>query len=451
MKIKLIIPKEPTRENLFDPSPTKASGIHFYNSTIAYLAALTPPEIEVELVDLDLEEIDYDDKVDLVGITLWTRLANSAYETADEFRKRGVPVVLGGNHPSLMLEEAKKHADAVVVGEGELVWPTLLKEFKDKKHFNNGGVAKAKEKHNLKNLPVPRYELFKHYEQYIPLFALFASRGCPFRCHFCSDSKFNGGIQRRRPVGEVIEWANSYRKNYLSNSHHPRPDLLSICFTDTNLWVNPNYARELFKALIPLKITWTSQGSITAVKHPDIIKLAAESGCREMAVGFETIDPNTLKQDINKIQNKIEEYEHFISLMKQKGISIRGTFMFGNDHDELDAFENTLEFIEKNCIEIPLVMIATPFPGTQFYERLEEEKRIFERDWSYYNCLNLVFTPKTDKKVFKKHFMEFFTRLYSEEGINKRLKDVTSSVPWCVNETLHNYVNSFDKERWINA
>jgi len=450
MKIKLIIPKEPSGENLFDPSPTKASGIHFFNSTIAYLAALTSPEIEVELVDLDIEEINYDEKVDLVGITLWTRLANSAYATADEFKKRGVPVVLGGNHASLMPEEAINHADTIVVGEGEEIWPSLLKDFKKINHLNNG-IVKAKEKHDLKNLPVPRYELYKNYEEYIPLFGLFATRGCPFKCYFCSDSKFNGGIQRRRPIEEVIEWANCYRKNYLSNSHHPRPDLLSICFTDTNLWVNTNYAKELFNALIPLKITWTSQGSITAVKHPDIIKLAAESGCREMAVGFETIDPITLKKDINKLQNKIEEYEHFISLMKKSGISIRGTFMFGNDNDGLDTFEKTLDFIEKNRIEIPLVMIATPFPGTQFYEKLEEENRIFERDWSYYNCLNLVFYPNIDKKVFKKHFIEFFDRLYSEEGINKRLKDVTSSIPWSINETLRRYVNSFDKEKWINA
>ena len=449
MKIKLIVPKEPSGENLFDPSPTKASGIHFFNSTIAYLAALTPPEIEVELVDLEMEEINYNEKVDLVGITLWTRLANSAYSTADEFKKRGVPVVLGGNHASLMPEEAKDHANVIVVGEGEAVWPNLLKKFKDRKYLREG-IVKAEEKHNLTNLPVPKYELYENYEEYIPLFGLFATRGCPFKCYFCADSKFNGGIQRRRPIEEVIEWSKRYKENYLFNSHHPRPDLLSICFTDTNLWVNTSYAEELFKALIPLKTTWTSQGSITAAKHPEIIRLAAESGCREMAVGFETINPATLKKDINKLQNKIEDYEYFISLMKQNGISIRGTFMFGNDNDELCAFEKTLEFIEKNCIEIPLVMISTPFPGTQLYEKLEKENRIFERNWSYYNCLNLVFYPKIDRKTFKRYFMEFFTQLYSEESINKRLKDVTSPIPWHVNEALRQYANSFDKEKWIN-
>ena len=361
------------------PSATKREkAVHFSRLSLTSVAALFPQDVDIRIINDSLEEIDFDEKVDLVGISVMTSTAPRAYEIADRFRERGIPVVLGGMHPSALPEEASLHADAVVIGEAEGVMQEFFDDFKKgklKKFYSSNEMP------SLSNLPLPRKDLLLGNKYYREMDVIQTTRGCPHSCDFCTVSTFHGRTYRTRPIKDVIEEIKLTRHWTMR------------FFVDDNIAGNPAYAKKLFRALIPLNIKWFGQASIIMSRDEELLRLAALSGCTSLFIGFESLSPDSLKS-VGKGVNLLTDYKKGIKRIHNYGIAIIGAFMFGFDHDEIEVFEETVDFIEKNHIEYPTFSILTPLPGTPFYQRMEEQGRIFERDWSKYTCGEVVFRPK---------------------------------------------------------
>jgi radical SAM superfamily enzyme YgiQ (UPF0313 family) len=342
--------------------------------TFSILAALTPKEYMIEIAGGEFRNINFDKKYDLVGITSITSCASLAYEIADEFRKRDIPVVLGGYHPTAMPKEAKQHADAVVVGESEETWPELLKDFKNKK---------LKEFY-IQNRPV-NPKLIPHPRNIYPKGAgigIQATRGCPNRCEFCSVShrKF-GNIYRMRPIESVVEEVRAHPSKLFT-------------FQDNNLTINTRYTKQLFNEIKDMNKKFFAYGNIDVLgKDEDLLKLASEAGCIGWLIGFESVCQESL-DSIGKSTNRVSEYLSSIKKIHDYGMMIEASFIFGFDFDKSDIFMKTDEFVRKSEVDIPFGLILTPYPGTTLFDRLENENRILTKDWSKYNERNVVFKPK---------------------------------------------------------
>ncbi|MCD6451839.1 MAG: B12-binding domain-containing radical SAM protein [Acidobacteria bacterium] len=368
MKITLISPS--------NPYVCIERGRRMPQLALPLIAALTPPEFEVRIVDEDIEEVDFDEEVDLVGISMMTSQARSGYRIADEFRKRGVKVVVGGIHPSLLPEEAGEHADAVVIGEAEDIWGEVLADFK------RGRLKKfyrAEKLIDLTKLPLPRRELL-HTDSFFSPFPVQVSRGCPNRCSFCSVPLFFGGSYRFRPIRSVIEEIE-------------RSDKKNVIFLDDNIAGDLDYATKLFTELKPLKKHWGAQCSITIARHPELLELASRAGCLALFIGFESISKNNLA-GVKKGFNHPEEYAEAIKKIHSYGINIMAAFIFGFDHDDPSIFERTVSFLIENKVAIANFAILTPFPGTEVYKQFKKEGRILTYDWDLYTANQVVFRPK---------------------------------------------------------
>ncbi len=376
------------------------------------IAALTPKDMEIEIIDENIEKIDFDKKVDLVGISTMTASSPRAYEIADIFREKGIPVVLGGIHATVLPEESAQHADAVVIGEAEGSWEKLLQDL-----TKGGKQALAKfyqnpQRPDPSKIPIPERSLVKN-KGYLLTRFLQLSRGCPFDCHFCSVTKFFGKKYRFRPVKKVIEEIKGMVGKPLTTRF--------LGFLDDNIVGNIAYARELFKALIPYNLLWVGQSSINIALHEDVLELAAASGCKGLFIGFESISEDSLGE-INKSHNKIKFYEKAIKKIHQFGIAIEGAFIFGFDHDDKSVFRKTIKFIEKVKLDVIQFTILTPLPGTKLHEKLEKEGRIIDRDWSNYDMSHTVFQPKLmTPQELKEGFDWAYRRIYTPSSIFKRL------------------------------
>ncbi|HJX60656.1 MAG TPA: radical SAM protein [Thermodesulfobacteriota bacterium] len=353
MKIELIVPA--VEENARVP-----------NLALPILAALTPPDVKISVTDDLLTPIDLVrdlKEVDLVGITVLTKTALRAYQIADAYRKKGVVVVLGGIHPSALPEEAKEHADAVVIGEAEEIWGRLIEDArkKDLKAF-----YQQESFTNPLNIPKPRREVLPA-RGYFPVDVVQATRGCPFRCEFCSVRKFFGDTYRIRPVSNVLEEVRSLRHRM-------------IMFNDDNIIGNPSYSKELLSALIPLKKKWIGQASLSGLKQAENIALLAKSGCTGLLIGFESLSKSNLIQS-QKYQNDPKEYREIIDTLHRFGITIWGSFIFGFDDDDPSIFEETVAFAIRAKLFSVVFAILTPYPETSFYQRVKKEGRLVQDRW----------------------------------------------------------------------
>jgi radical SAM superfamily enzyme YgiQ (UPF0313 family) len=374
MFVKLISPRSPVQ---FVSKREKA--INFSRLSLATVAALFPKGTRIEIINDSIEDIDYNGKVDLVGITSITSTAPRAYEIADKFREKGVPVIMGGMHPSALPEEAIKHADAVVIGEAEGLIKPLVDDFK------NGKLKKfysCQKRPDLKHIPLPRTDLYeKKNPYYKEMHLIQTTRGCPFNCDFCTVTHFFGQTYRTRAVEDIVREIKTVSRRTL------------IFFVDDNIAGNPKYAKKLFKALIPLNIKWFGQASLVLAKNRELLRLAARSGCVSLFMGIESVSPSSLKE-VGKSMNKVEEYKESIKIIHDHGIAIIGAFIFGFDSDDKRVFEQTVSFIDRNQIELPSLAILTPLPGTRLYDRMEGQGRIISRDWSKYTVGEVVFQPE---------------------------------------------------------
>ena len=402
MKIRFIDPAP--KDTIMMQTAKDIKSYWFARLSLTTVAALTPKEIEVAITDENVEPIDFNEEVDLVSLTAMTMHAARAYEIADRFRARGITVVMGGFHASILPQEAKEHVDAVVIGEAEGVWEKLLDDFQKGKLEP---FYKSEQLCSFKAQPHPRLDLLKR-KSYCTINCVQATRGCPFSCDFCSVAQFFGNTYRYRPVDEVIEEIKSLPPGY-------------VTFVDDNIMGKPSYAKELFQKLTPLKKKWTSQGSLTMAKDTTLLKMAAQSGCYALFVGIETLSQENLSS-INKPINHVSQYEEAIKIIRDHGIMVVGSFIFGFDHDDEATFERIVRFCEKNKIELPIFFILTPVPGTRLFQRMEKEGRILHKDWSKYNGANVVFKPKllSEETLFNGYTWAF-QETYSYHSIAKRI------------------------------
>ena len=346
--------------------------------TLTTLAALVPEELEAEirLVDEGVETLDEGFDADLVGITAITGTSPRAYTIADEARRRSIPVVLGGVHPTLMPQEAEQHADAVVVGFAEKTWPRLLRDFKNGRMKKFYGPA---DDLSLEGLPIPRRDLLRK-NRYITVNSVYATRGCPNRCRFCVIPVVWGQKSYFRPIREVIGEIEALEGR----------DLVLI---DPNLVSDREYAKGLFEALIPLQKKWYGLATTEVTNDDELFQLLVRSGCKGLFMGFESVSQNTLNE-IDKGFNPVNRYRDIVSKLHDHGIAIQGAFVFGFDSDGPTVFERTVELIAKLKIDLPRYSVFTPFPGTPVFETLSSQGRITETNWALYDGQHVVFRPK---------------------------------------------------------
>lgn len=371
---------------------------------LAMVAAVTPPDVEITLIDENVTTIDFQKHFDLVGITVLTITAQRAYEIADAYRTRGVKIILGGIHPSILPEEAKRHADAIVVGEAEDVWSTLNEDFRANKLQE---VYHRSERPNLIGLPLPRRDLFAN-KGYRFRNTLSTTRGCPYSCAFCTVTSFFGHTYRTRPVDDICREIESLGKSNF------------IVFLDNNIVGNPGFAKELFRALIPYKIKWVSQASVTIAKDEELMQLAADSGCLSLFIGFESMSPTSLASVGKKI-NVVDNYEDVINRIHGHGIGIHGFFIFGFDSEEESVFKHTVNFAQKMRLETAQFDYLTPYPGTAFGDSMDKAGRILSKDWTRYGY-EMVYEPKLiTREVMQKGHDWAWRRFYSMTAIWQRL------------------------------
>jgi radical SAM superfamily enzyme YgiQ (UPF0313 family) len=365
----------------------REKGIKFSNDTLypfpilglTLLASLFPKTYEVKIINEVIEEIDFNADVDLVGITALTCVIKRAYAIADRFRERGVKVILGGVHPSLLPDEAKEHADSVFIGEAEGRLDKLIKD------FEVGALKpfyKNREWSDLKGRPLPRRDLLN--KRYRPFFKVIeTTRGCPNRCEFCSVPIINGKRYRIRPLEEI--------DHELSTIIHKKREYLFL--SDDNVTAKEDYAFGLFEIFKRHKVKWMGFTTLKIALNEKLLKAARESGCISLFIGFESL----LQENLDNVSKRFvnaKELSNLIKTIQNHRIGIQGAFIFGFDGDDPTVFKKTVEFVQENNIDLPTFSVLTPFPGTPLFSRLEKEGRIFDLNWSHYDMSHVVFEPK---------------------------------------------------------
>ncbi|MBI2968072.1 MAG: B12-binding domain-containing radical SAM protein [Bacteroidetes bacterium] len=397
MKILLISPT-------IDAEKRTNKGLMMPQLALYILEGLTPPWHEVKIVEEEAENINLDEPCDLVGISCMTANAPRAYELSREFRNRGKTVVLGGVHPSILPDEALLNSDCVVTGEAEGVWEEVLRDFQNKRLKRNY--------HNPlpdlgKYVPKDFRKIIK--KRLFNLIPIITTRGCPYNCDFCCVTNLFGKNIRHIPIENVVrDIRESGSKNFM--------------FLDDNIIGHPKYAKELFKALKPLKIKWVGQSSVSLlVRDTELMRLAADSGCVGLFFGLESVSVDQLKT-MHKAIKEIEKLEDGLKKIKKMGILIHASMVFGFDNDTLDVFRETVSFLIKNKVSTASFNILTPYPGTKTHDDLKNANRLLTTDWKYYDHNTVVFHPEkmtpyelqAGKTNAKKKF-------YSRTSIAKRL------------------------------
>jgi radical SAM superfamily enzyme YgiQ (UPF0313 family) len=349
--------------------------------TMPYVAALTPPDIQVEIKDDLLEEITFRESCDLVALTCMSHQAPRAYELAAGFRRRGVPVVMGGFHATLAADECRQHADAIVLGEAEEAWPRLLQDFQA---GQLQPLYQADKPSELKQLPVPRYDLLDLKRYRLLNIPSQTTRGCPYNCSYCEVTQVYGGKFRHRPVDEVLHEIQEIRRLTRSNF---------IYFVDDNFVANRRHALEIMERLIPLNLIYGCLATANVGDDPEVLDLMARSGCKHVNIGMESISPESLRA-INKKQNKIKDYERQFKALRDRGINFSINVMFGLDGDGPDIFDATVDFLIKVKAPVSFMFILAPRPGTRVRDQLLQEGRIFDNDWTNYCGFKVVYQPR---------------------------------------------------------
>ncbi|NDY42872.1 B12-binding domain-containing radical SAM protein [Dissulfurirhabdus thermomarina] len=398
-------------------APSKLLGGNFYFRLpflgLPTVAAYTPPGDRVRIVDEKVSPIPWEPKPDLVGITAMTPLAPRAYQIADRFRAMGVPVVMGGMHPTVMAEEALRHADAVVVGEAEGVWPRVVEEAREGRL---SGLYLARDRPDLAVARPPRRDLLEA-GRYLPVTFIETSRGCPHACRFCSVTRFFGGRHRTFPVDDVVAQLRELRPT-------ERRFALKNCvfFVDDNIIGDPDHALALFEAIRPFRLKWFGQASISLAERPDLLEAMAASGCLGLEMGFETLCEDAEARRIGKPVRDPKDVLEAVEVIRSHGIGLQGSFIFGFDHDDPGVFERTARFVDRARLNAVYVGILTPYPGTALHARLRKEGRLLHERWEEYDTAHVVFRPR---RMTPRQLLEGYHRVlrhvYSWRSMGRRL------------------------------
>jgi radical SAM superfamily enzyme YgiQ (UPF0313 family) len=389
--------------------PIKQRRIHLPGLTLQMLAAVTPADVSLRLVSETAGAIPFEEPWDLVGLTGMGSGLVRAWQIADEFRRRGRRVVVGGIAASLARPEwTLAHADSVVIGEAEELWPQVLA---DARCGKLRPVYRMGQPPDIKTLPLPRYDLMNggRFGRWSPVQA---TRGCPFTCSFCSVTAFFRRGYRKRPVAQVLRDVREAKRIRGSNY---------IAFIDDNIGVDWDYCRDLWEALVPEKIIWMSQCSLHIAERPDMLALARRSGCRLLSFGIESTDPDSLRS-IDKTWNRPERYAEAIRTIRAHGIDVSTEMIIGLDEDDVSVFDRTHDFIMDNRISVPRVHILTPVPGTPLYDQMAAEGRIASQDFRRYSGGQVVFRPRRlDPAELQANYWELYERLFSWQAIVYRI------------------------------
>jgi radical SAM superfamily enzyme YgiQ (UPF0313 family) len=342
---------------------------------LAVAAAIPRDQYEVVLTDENIETIDFDLKADLVGLSAMTSYVNRGYEVADQFRAKGIPVVMGGVHASFMPQEALKHCDAVVIGEVELVIDKLLD---DLKHGAMRGTYKSEKLHPMVGMQMPRYDLLKK-NRYVNRTFVQTSRGCHQGCTFCAEPLMNGLKFRYRPVGEVIHEMENCGSR-------------TVSVNDADFFGTPERPKEVMRALKGRGIQWQAGVTSKLAQDDRMLELAAESGCTMLSIGFESISRSTLTS-VHKHVNRPENFAALVEKVHSYGIMVFGLFMFGFDGDDLSVFDQTVNFNIANKYDACAYSVLTPYPGTLTWYEMKRANRIVSFDWTMYDQGHVVFRP----------------------------------------------------------
>jgi len=377
----------------------------------AVLAGLAPPDVEIRFYDDRLETIPFDEPTDLVAISVETYTAVRAYQIASDYRRRGVPVILGGFHATLCTEEVSQHAEAVVVGEAEHVWGELIDDFRHgtlKPIYR--GVGRPSLGGTLYNRAIYAGK------RYVPVKLIEAGRGCHFRCEFCAVQAYFDSTQVRRPIDRILaEIADiRTRKNF-------------FFFVDDNITSNMDDAKEFFRALIPLKIRWVSQASINAAHDEEFLDLIARSGCQGLLIGFESLNPATLRTMRKGFNTMQGGYEVALANLRRHHIRLYATFIFGYDDDTKATFDTAVDFANRHGFYMAAFNHLTPFPGTPLYDRMQSARQLLYDAWwtdPRYRYNHIPFQPKRlAPQELQRLCIEARARFYSIGSIARRFLD----------------------------
>ena len=426
MKILLVMPHPNPKRSIF-------SKFQYPSSTLQQIAAITPPEHQVEIVDERYEDINFSKTYDLIGISTLTYNAYRGYEIAKIYRKKRIPVVFGGYHASLLPDEVKQHADSVVVGEAELTWPQLLNDLQNgklKPFYRNDRVIKSEE------IPPARHDI----GNYTAWEAVQASRGCPTGCEFCAMNVVEGKVFRGRPIDSIIDEINGISSN-------------KIFFADASLTINPKYSKELFKAMKNTNKKYHCFGNINILARDDeFLTLSKEAGVEKWYLGIESISQQNIDQ-AGKGTNKVENYAKAIEKIRDHDMIVTGFFIFGLDFDTVETFDATLKAIYEWELDEASFSILTPYPGTRLFDRFEKEGLITNYDWSQYEEGKVNFKPKhmTEDELLdgiKRIAMDF----YSVKNCVKRSFKVRPTTPSnVISALMTNFsIRSFYKREKFN-
>lgn len=396
MKLKLVRPCS-HKLRIKGKSPKEENGAHTKVPAwgLTSVASLTPPGWDISIADELYEDVSFDDRPDVVGITVMSvAMAYRAYEIGDHYRKKGVPVVMGGMHASAMPNEHLEHADAVLVGEAEGLWSKVLD---DCAHNKMRGIYERETLHDLKGLPHPRLDLIKNKHKFTVWQFVQAGRGCPFSCEFCSISAFWKKF-RKRPVDEVIEEMKCLDPNQ------------TFWMLDEFVGVDPNYYKELFEKMIPLKFKrWACQTGVKVADDPELMDLFQKSGCKHVYLGFETPNLESLTGHGKRHNSDPKSYIETVKKFHKRGMLVQAGFVFGLDNDDPATFKKTQKFVEKSKVDILQFNLLYPYPGTPLRERFIRENRLTSNDFDNYlwNGINFIPTKMTQDELNKGYLWIF--------------------------------------------
>jgi radical SAM superfamily enzyme YgiQ (UPF0313 family) len=377
--------------------------------TFPVLAALTPEEIEIEIIEERLRPIPFDVHYDLVGLTFVTSFAPRAYAIADTFREKGMTVVLGGPHATVRPVEALQHADTVVVGEAEKTWGQLIADFRRGKLSR---IYQAQDLIDMKDFPRPRLDIVP--KEFKIRNVTLASKGCPNRCSFCFVNKVNNYRQRFRPVADVVADIERMEEHAGLSGEY-------LVFWDDNIAGDPRYLKELCRAIAPFGKKWLAAAAANVADDDEVVRLLEHSGCAGLFIGLESVNSASL-QHVHKHHNYVGKYREMMAKLHDHGIAVTGAFVFGFDQDERTVFDRTLEFVLGIDLDCMTPAIFTPLPGTPVYEDMEREGRIIDRNWAHYDYHHVVFEPRLmSRDELEVGFIKMMNSFFSFRSIFKRL------------------------------